>query len=260
MKKRWLPVMIIVLAVSLVSGCGQLLVAIGGAQAVLAQAEGALEDETGIIYKGEGKNIISDGSGTGMSFEMDLEGKYSFTFDPYAVHIDGQVKAGNESLQVESYVVGNEAYDLIEEDQWQKNTIDEKDFIHKYDPRVTLRFLSEADDHTKMEEKEGEYILQAELSGNQVKELMKEYHQETLDDIKENLEDIATVDELKLNNITYKVWIDSDTFLPKKYELNQEVEAEMEGDKVEVKLEITFSHQGKVEKITIPDEAKKNAQ
>lgn len=256
MKKRWLPVMIIVLAVSLVSGCGQLLVAIGGADAVLVQAEGYLEDEKGIRYKGEGKSVISLPEAEGMSLEINVEGTYDFTFDPYAVHIDGTVKAMGQSVPVESYFVGKEAYDLEEEGQWTKSTIDKEDHIHRYDPRVALQFLQEAGEHTKMEEKEGTYILQADLSGDQIKKLMKEYYQEVIEQTKEDLGGDTDGEDLQLKNAKYKVWIDSKTFQTKKYEIKHEVK----GNDLELSFELMFSENGKVEKITVPDDVKESVQ
>lgn len=247
MKRYLLLAVMICLPLFLVSGCGQLLVAIGGADAVLLQAEGALEKEKGFSFKEEGKNAVSEPFG--MSIEIDQEGTYRFVMDPYGVHIEETIKAYGNSLKQEFYMTDKEGCEWVEGGQWQKIAIDRDGMIHKYDPRIAIQFLYEAGEHTKMEEKDGMYVLQADLSGEQTKELMEDFYNELL-------EEEGKTEDLKFLRIKYQVWIDSKTFVPEKYNLIQEIEGNVDGDDLEVKLDLTFSKDGKVEEITISDEVK----
>lgn len=258
MNRYLLLAVMIFLTLFLSTGCGQLLVAIGGAEAVLLQAEGNLENEKGFSYKGEGKGTISEPSG--MSIEIEQEGTYRFVWDPYGVHVEETIKAFGGPLKQEYYITDKEGYEWVEGEGWQKITIDRDDIIHKYDPRVALRFLYEAGEHTEMEEKDGMYILQADLSGEQTKKLMKDFYDELLDEMVQNLEEeIITTEDLKFSRIKYQVWVDSKTFIPEKYNLIHEIEGNVDGDVLEIQLDLTFTKDGKVEEIAIPDEVKEEA-
>ena len=118
MNRYLLLAVMIFLTLFLSTGCGQLLVAIGGAEAVLLQAEGNLENEKGFSYKGEGKGTISEPSG--MSIEIEQEGTYRFVWDPYGVHVEETIKAFGGPLKQEYYITDKEGYEWVEGEGWQK--------------------------------------------------------------------------------------------------------------------------------------------
>ena len=102
--------------------------------------------------------------------------------------------------------------------------------------------------------------MQADLSGEQTKKLMKDFYDELLDEMVQNLEEeIITTEDLKFSRIKYQVWVDSKTFIPEKYNLIHEIEGNVDGDVLEIQLDLTFTKDGKVEEITIPDEVKEEA-
>lgn len=256
MKKKWVFLSILLLIVMTVSGCGQVLVALGGADAVILQSEIAIDEKIGLSY--EGKTIHTLLEQGEEPWEYRVEGKTDYQFSPYVIYVSGI----EDDEPLEYYIIGDERYEKVDSNEWDKIALADEgeeeewqDWIDLEDPRTSLDFLSDAGEKTTMEKKEDTYILKAELSGEEMKKRMKEYHDELIYYAAEWYADDDEIETAKLLKMKHQVWFDRKTYLPKKFSSNLEIELEIEGSPAKMTLETEFTLKEALEKkIAIPKE------
>ena len=98
----------------LVSGCGQVLVALGGADAVILQSEIAIDGKIGLSY--EGKTIHTLLEKREEPWEYRVEGKTDYQFSPYVIYVSGI----EDDEPLEYYIIGDERYEKVDSNEWDK--------------------------------------------------------------------------------------------------------------------------------------------
>lgn len=111
----------------------------------------------------------------------------------------------------------------------------------------------------KVTEEGGDYVLKANLSGDNMKELAKSLLSQNGGE--NQAETMAVLDQMNIDNINIVYSINKETYLPSKMsvEMNMDMEAEGQQVSMEMKMDSAFSKFNEIDAIEVPQEALDNA-
>lgn len=187
---------------------------------------------------------------TNIIIEMD------FLTDP--IFIYQLIELTNISYRMEMY--------LTEESYYTKDTISNKwvkaskeqysealeDSKQQTDTGLMLEKLRKYVDELTLIEKSNFYILSFTASGEKYKDLLTDTISTTLPD------DISLEEVLEMLSINYTLYIEKETYYPKKFNIDTDIEIDVDGYKVNTvqTIEGNYFRINEVDAIAIPDEIK----
>lgn len=171
-----------------------------------------------------------------------------------------------ESMENESYFsedgfflydpMAGQWFKMPEEFTAQLNAMSEM----QSNPAEQLEMLKDYTDEIKMTEEEGHYVLNFEGSGEQFNEMAGMIGGMMGDDMGEMMQEMLSM--MTVNQLSYLVHIDKESFYQTKVLLNMDMEMDVDGEKVSSiqVMDSTLTNFDEVGEITVPQEVIDNAQ
>lgn len=147
---------------------------------------------------------------------------------------------------------------------WMKLPIDLKDqFLElensQTNPADQLEELKNFEEDFTFEQDNENFILTLKAEGEKFEEFLKET---AISSMPEDMQiDASLADFMTFNNVEYEIYIDKETFFTSKLNIMMDIEADLEGEKMNIVQEITSSYAefNAIDSIEVPQEALDNA-
>lgn len=284
---------ILLLSISLITGCGQAEQADPGFEEkkkkeltpaqVLEKATKAAEKQTGLHFDTTMDQTLNmETNGMKQSMDQNMEMEIQMTREPLAMHAKGTINM-NESIPMEMYFADMTYYMKNPQgDEWSKMEIpgnfDKEKFEEllnqssSEDPQAMLEQLKPFQNDLKMTHEKGMYIITLELNEEQSQKYMDVIVEDKMDQILNMMKDTGVPGEeemksemdkflknMKIHDLKQTFHIDEKTFEQKKVDQKLNMEMMLEGNKIKTDQKMSMEIKGGVDQITIPDEVKANA-
>ena len=120
-------------------------------------------------------------------------------------------------------------------------------------PEEELDQFNKIAEDTKITEEGDNYVITADVSGDNVKELAQSVMEQNGTDAQTQ----AMLEQMNITSMQMKYMVNKETYLPVGTDVNMVMEMEQEGQKMtmDMKMTSTFSNHNQVEEIEIPQEA-----
>jgi len=127
------------------------------------------------------------------------------------------------------------------------------------DPSQQIEQFKSIASEMKVTEEGSDFVLKANLSGDNMKELAKSLMSQNGGE--NQAEAMAAIDQMKIDNINIVYSINKETYLPSKMSVEMKMDMEAEGQQVsmEMKMDSSFSKFNEINAIEVPQEALDNA-
>ncbi|MEQ7052778.1 DUF6612 family protein [Paenibacillus alvei] len=186
----------------------------------------------------------------------DIKVKSDITKNPFNLHQEMTMSVGGQEQKIVQYITKDGIYSQMNE-QWTKAADVKAEVLEGAEKGVSPeRFLEQfktiAKD-TKVSEEGTNYILTADLSGDGFKELAKALSQSGSGS---NPQMEAMLEDMKINSIKMKFGVNKESYQPTISDIDMSMEAEEQGQKVELKMVMTstFSKHNEIGEIKVPQE------
>ncbi|WP_054707355.1 DUF6612 family protein [Bacillus sp. JCM 19041] len=130
------------------------------------------------------------------------------------------------------------------------------------DTQEQLAMMQDLSEHITLKEDDDFYVLHVEGANEELNELVLSFMEMGQEDMGLSKEELAETMELfELENMTYTIYVNKETFYQKKMEMSYDVIMEEEGTTINMtgNAEGTYSSFNEIEEIEIPQEALDNA-
>lgn len=178
--------------------------------------------------------------------------------DPMMIYQEMKVEmAGQEAQNVKQYITSDNIYSQVG-DQWVTIPEDQtKELIEQMqasmNPEAELEQFKKIAEDTKITEEGDNYVINADVSGDNVKELAKSVMEQNGSDAQTQ----AMLEQMNITSMKMKYMVNKETYLPAATDVTMVMEMEQNGQKVtmDMKMNSTFSNHDQVEEIKVPQEA-----
>ncbi|MDR9744256.1 DUF6612 family protein [Paenibacillus taichungensis] len=178
--------------------------------------------------------------------------------DPMMIYQEMKMEmSGQEAQNVKQYITSDKIYSQVG-DQWVKIPDEQtKPLIEQMqasmNPEGELEQFKKIAEDTKITEEGDNYVINADVSGDNVKELAKAVMEQNGSDAQTQ----AMLDQMNITSMKMKYMINKETYLPASTDVNMVMDMEQEGQKIsmDMKMTSTFSNHNGVKEIKIPQEA-----
>lgn len=238
-------------------------------QEVIERSNKEMESVKGISIQSKGKQKMFK---EGESLDLNIDLTTTMTYEPTVMHIKGKGLTP-EGNSLELYLDDSIIYIKDPNKGWIKMGSDHLGDLFNSDPitgdpKGMIDDANKLNDSYKMSQKDGFYVLEMDASADgieKIKEMMAKNELSTMAQMTQGLDvkdekDISDImKEMKIHRFKQVLWIDEKTFELKKMEQKTQFEVPLEGKEVKMEQDMTMTLKGYVDKVTIPDEVKKNA-
>ena len=195
--------------------------------------------------------------------KVDMTMKSDFVKEPLQMYQEIQMKMPQGEQAVKQYIT-NEGIYTQTNGTWMKLPNEMKDQIMasmkaSMEPEKQMEQFKKIVSDTKIAEDGSDYVISAELSGDNVKELAKELMSQAGAGAGEQA--TAMLDSMNIKSLKIQNAVNKETYLPTRSVVNMTMEMEQEGQKISLEMETTstFSKHNEVGEIKVPEEALKAA-
>ncbi|WP_103108141.1 DUF6612 family protein [Brevibacillus reuszeri] len=195
--------------------------------------------------------------------KVDMTMKSDFVKEPLQMYQEIQMKMPQGEQAVKQYIT-NEGIYTQTNGTWMKLPNEMKDQIvasmkASMAPEKQMEQFKKIVSDTKIAEDGSDYVISAELSGDNVKELAKELMSQAGAGAGEQA--TAMLDSMNIKSLKIQNAVNKETYLPTRSVVNMTMEMEQEGQKISLEMETTstFSKHNEVGEIKVPEEALKAA-
>ncbi|MGN7411490.1 DUF6612 family protein [Paenibacillus sp. SAF-068] len=178
--------------------------------------------------------------------------------DPMMIYQEMNMEmSGQEAQNVKQYITSDKIYSQVG-DQWvaipeaQTAALIEQ-MKASMNPEGELEQFKKIEEDTEVTEEGDNYVINADVSGDNVKELAKAVMEQNGSDAQMQ----AMLDQMNITSMKMKYMINKETYLPASTDVAMVMEMEQNGQKMtmDMKMNSTFSNHDQVEEIKIPQEA-----
>lgn len=178
--------------------------------------------------------------------------------DPMMIYQEMNMEmSGQEAQNVKQYITSDKIYSQVGE-QWvaipeaQTAALIEQ-MKASMNPEGELEQFKKIEEDTEVTEEGDNYVINADVSGDNVKELAKAVMEQNGSDAQMQ----AMLDQMNITSMKMKYMINKETYLPASTDVTMVMEMEQNGQKMtmDMKMNSTFSNHDQVEEIKIPQEA-----
>lgn len=188
--------------------------------------------------------------------KVEMKMKTDITKDPLQMYQEIKMSVPNGGDQeIKQYITQKGIYSFMD-GSWKKIPDSMKDEMLKSiegsaNPEKQLEQIKSAAKDMKVAEEGNNYILTADLSGENMKELAKSFMSDA-----ENKQMAAMIEQMNIKSIKLKYSVDKEKYLPTKSDVNMTMEMEQSGQKISFDMEMTstVSKHNEVGEITVPKE------
>ncbi|MCK6074806.1 DUF6612 family protein [Paenibacillus silvae] len=177
--------------------------------------------------------------------------------DPMMIYQEMEMDMSGQKQNVKQYITSENIYSQVG-DQWVSiPEAQTKELIEQMkasmNPEKELDQFKKVKDDIKITEEGDSYVLNADVSGDNVKELAKSVMEQNGSDAQMQ----ALLDQMNIKSMKMKYWINKETSLLEKMDVAMVMEMEQSGQKMtmDMKMDTSFSNHDKVAEIKVPQEA-----
>ncbi|MGF9697697.1 DUF6612 family protein [Paenibacillus sp. MABNR03] len=178
--------------------------------------------------------------------------------DPMMIYQEMNMEmSGQEAQNVKQYITADTIYSQVGE-QWVKIPDDQtRQLIEQMqasmNPEGELEQFNKIAEDTEITEEGDNYVINADVSGDNVKELAQSVMEQNGSDAQTQ----AMLEQMNITSMQMKYMVNKESYLPVGTDVNMVMEMEQEGQKItmDMKMTSTFSNHNQVEAIEIPQEA-----
>ncbi|ASA25944.1 DUF6612 family protein [Paenibacillus donghaensis] len=205
------------------------------------------------------QNIAMTQGETKNEQKVDMKTTSQFTKEPMQMHQEVvMTMPGQEGEQkIEQYITKGGVYSLTN-GQWAKLPESMTDSLittmeQSASPEKQMEQFKAISKDTKVTEDGDNYVLTADVSGDQVKELAKNYMGQSDPSMS------AMMDQMNIDSMTLTYAVNKETYLPTRTDVNMVMDMKTEGQSVnlDMKMESTISKHNEIKEIKVPEEALK---
>ncbi|WP_156856152.1 DUF4367 domain-containing protein [Oceanobacillus sp. AG] len=192
-----------------------------------------------------------------MDMNVSIEGTADVTHDPDTLYLDMTMGMTGISMDVETYIVGEEVY-MNMFGEWFI-TDEEEMGLESFDQlnEGELEKLEAFADQFEMTEEEDQYILTLTGEGEEFEELIEPYFDTSMGDLTMDIDLEEDLSDITINSFETEMKVDKESMLIQSQTV--QAEFEMDGESIQVTAEATVSNVNEVEPIEVPEEVKENA-
>lgn len=177
--------------------------------------------------------------------------------DPMMIYQEMELDMSGQKQNVKQYITSDKIYSQVG-DQWVAIPEDQtKALIEQLkasmNPEKELDQFKKVKEDVKITEEGDNYVLNADVSGDNVKELAKSVMEQNGSDAQMK----AMLDQMNIKSMKMKYLINKETSLMEKIDVEMMMEMEQNNQKMtmDMKMDTSFSNHDKVAEIKIPQEA-----
>ncbi|MCM3741617.1 DUF4367 domain-containing protein [Oceanobacillus luteolus] len=194
-----------------------------------------------------------------MGMDMNIEAVSDITHNPDTLYMDMSMGMTGFTMDVEVYVVGEEAY-MKMFGEWVMMDAEEIVGLEGFDQlnQTELEKLNDFIDHFEMTEEDGMYVLTLTGEGEEFQTLIDTYLEASMGDLAMDPsieEDLYT--DLVVNSLKMELKIDKKSMIIQ--EQSVDADLSLDGESYAIKADTIISNVNEVEPVAIPDEVKDNA-
>ncbi|MBR2567047.1 MAG: hypothetical protein IKE29_20870 [Paenibacillus sp.] len=178
--------------------------------------------------------------------------------DPMTIYQEVELDMPGQGMQnVKQYITSDNIYSQVG-DQWVTIPEDQtKELIEQMkasmNPEQELDQFKKVEENIKITEEGDSYVMSADVSGDNVKDLAKSLMEQNGSDAQLQ----AMLEQMTIKSMKMKYMINKETSLLESVDVDMVMELEQEGQKMtmDMKMDTKFSNHDKVEEIKVPQEA-----
>ena len=178
--------------------------------------------------------------------------------DPMTIYQEVELDMPGQGKQnVKQYITSDNIYSQVG-DQWVTIPEDQtKELIEQMkasmNPEQELDQFKKVEENIKITEEGDSYVMSADVSGDNVKDLAKSLMEQNGSDAQLQ----AMLEQMTIKSMKMKYMINKETSLLESVDVDMVMELEQEGQKMtmDMKMDTKFSNHDKVEEIKVPQEA-----
>ncbi|WP_145412042.1 DUF6612 family protein [Paenibacillus xylanexedens] len=177
--------------------------------------------------------------------------------EPMMIYQEMELDMSGQKQNVKQYITSDKIYSQVG-DQWVAIPEDQtKALIEQLkasmNPEKELDQFKKVKEDVKITEEGDNYVLNADVSGDNVKELAKSVMEQNGSDAQMQ----AMLDQMNIKSMKMKYLINKETSLMEKIDVEMVMEMEQNNQKMtmDMKMDTSFSNHDKVAEIKIPQEA-----
>lgn len=190
--------------------------------------------------------------------DTDMTTKSEFVKEPLTMHQEVQMKTAQGDQKIEQYVTKDGFYSQMN-GQWMKMpaTMGEQVLTamqQSANPEKQMEQFKALTDKTKITEEGDSYLLSAEVSGDDVKELAKTYMNQTGSSDQQMA---AMMEQMNIKSMNIAYAVDKKTYFPTRTDVTMVMDM-TSGDQtisIDMDMKATISDHNKVDEIKVPQEA-----
>lgn len=183
--------------------------------------------------------------------------KMDIVKDPMMIYQEMELDMSGQKQNVKQYITSDKIYSQVG-DQWvaipeeQTKALIEQ-LKASMNPEKELDQFKKVKEDVKITEEGDNYVLNADVSGDNVKELAKSVMEQNGSDAQMQ----AMLDQMNIKSMKMKYLINKETSLMEKIDVEMVMEMEQNNQKMtmDMKMDTSFSNHDKVAEIKIPQEA-----
>ncbi|MGG0824950.1 DUF6612 family protein [Paenibacillus turicensis] len=192
---------------------------------------------------------------------MNLTMKAEYVGDPVQMHIVTNMDSGEQKQDIEQYVTKDGMYMLVS-GQWMHTkdaSIDEvlKSTEGNADVSQQLEQFRSLGDQAKITAEGDNYVINADVSGDKIKELAKEVLSKNAGAGANGAQVSQMLDMMNITEMKMTTKIQKDTLYPVSSKVKLVMDMEQEGQKMamDMDMDISFSKHNEITEIKVPQEA-----
>lgn len=192
---------------------------------------------------------------------VDLTMKAEYVADPVQMHIITNIDSGEQKQDIEQYVTKDGMYVLVN-GAWMHTkdaSIDEvlKSTEGNADVSQQLEQFKTIGDQAKITAEGNNYVIKADVSGDKVKELAKEFMTKNAGAAANGAQVSQMLDMMNITEMKMTTTVQKDTLYPVSSKVKLVMNMEQEGQKMamDMDMDIKFTKHNEITEIKIPQEA-----
>ena len=203
------------------------------------------------------QNIVISAGESKQEQKVNISMKIDTTLDPMEMYQEMKMEMPGQGTQdIKQYITQKGIYSQVG-GQWvqipkeQEQQILDSMKMTTQGPEKQLEQFKTISKDAKVSEEGDQYILTADVSGDNLKELAKTYMGQA------GGEAAAMLEQMNIKSMKITLGVNKETYFATKTDLNMVMEMEQEGQKVSLEMEMTsgLSKHNEIDKIEVPKEA-----
>lgn len=190
--------------------------------------------------------------------DTDMTTKSEFVKEPLTMHQEVQMKTAQGDQKIEQYVTKDGFYSQMN-GQWMKMPANMGEQVltamqQSANPEKQMEQFKALTDKTKITEEGDSYLLSAEVSGDDVKELAKTYMNQTGSSDQQMA---AMMEQMNIKSMNIAYAVDKKTYFPTRTDVTMVMDMTSGEQTISIDMDMkaTISDHNKVDEIKVPQEA-----